>query len=509
VCGYVSAYDANTGKLDWRFYAIPGDPSKPVENPALTKALTTWNGEWWKTGGGDTVWDTFPYDPDADLLYVGNGNGGPWNREVRSPGGGDNLYLSCILVLKPDTGNLVWYYQTTPGDSWDFTATQSPILADLTIAGRQRKVIMQAPKNGFFYVVDRLTGELLSAKAFTDINWATGVDMKTGKPIETPEARYINGPVLIWAGAGGAHSWQPMAYSPDTKLAYIPGTNAAFAFAPDPNYKWQRKKQNFAATFTRPPDAKNPPTPNGFLVAWVPATNQERWRVPYPGRPGGVVATGGNLVLHGGADGRMIAYSADKGMKLWEVNIGGGIATPVTYMLDGKRYVSVSSGRNGGRLFALFWMARSRFQRLPRRPRDEDAAQLRALHLLALHLLALHLLALHLQVAEESAEGPRSLLKVRLADLATSSRGQGFRLFAPLRGRRFVCASLAVALVGFAAGTLHRRAMRINSARSSSVRDAGLVPDPRLTPGATRSINRDDVCSLRNTSRSPHSRIPG
>lgn len=353
VRGYVSAYDAKTGKLDWRFYTIPGDPSKPVENPALEKALKTWNGEWWKTGGGGTVWDALAYDQDADLLYVGSGNGGPWNREVRSPGGGDNLYLSCILALKPDTGNLVWYYQTTPGDSWDFTATQSLILADLTIQGRQRKVIMQAPKNGFFYVLDRITGELLSAKPFTDINWATEVDMKTGKPVETPNARYISGPMLIWAGAGGAHSWQPMAYSPITKLVYIPGTNAAFPFAPDPNYKWQRGKQNFAATFTRPADAQNPPSPNGFLVAWDPATNSQRWRIPYQSRPGGVVATASNLVFHASPDGHLLAYSADKGEKLWEVQIGPGIATPVTYMLDGRQYVSVLAGRNGGRLFSF------------------------------------------------------------------------------------------------------------------------------------------------------------
>jgi quinohemoprotein ethanol dehydrogenase len=355
VRGYVSAYDAKTGKLDWRFYTIPGDPSKPVENPALTKALETWHGEWWKTGGGGTVWDALAYDPEPDLLYVGTGNGGPWSREVRSPGGGDNLYLSSILALKPETGKLVWYYQTTPGDSWDFTATQNLILADMPIGGRQRKVIVQAPKNGFFYVLDRITGELLSAKPFTDINWATSVDMTTGKPVETPGARYIDAPFLIWAGAGGAHSWQPMSYSPDTRLVYIPGTNAAFPFAPDPNYKWQRGKQNFAATFNAPPDAPQPPKPSGFLVAWDPATNSERWRVKYPARPGGTAVTAGNLVFESSPDGHFLAYSAGKGDKLWDVQVGGGMATPVTYLLDGKQYVAVLAGRNGGRLlvFAL------------------------------------------------------------------------------------------------------------------------------------------------------------
>jgi len=357
VRGYVSAYDARTGKMAWRFYTVPGDPSKPVENPALTKTLDTWKGgDCWKVGCGGTVWDALAYDPDADLLYVGTGNGAPWNREVRSPGGGDNLYLSSILALKPDSGTLVWYYQTTPGESWDFTATQSLILADLPINGRTRKVIMQAPKNGFFYVLDRLKGELLSARPFTDINWATGVDMKTGRPIETDNARYVKGPELVWVAGGGAHSWQPMAYSPQTRLAYIPGANSAFAFAQDPNYKYQRGRQNFGAAFTRPQNAQNPPGPPGFLVAWDPATNKERWRIPNTGRPGGVLATGGNLVFNGSADGKLVAYSADKGEKLWELPLnGGGVSTPMSYQLDGKQYVSVLAGRGtgSGRLYTL------------------------------------------------------------------------------------------------------------------------------------------------------------
>ncbi len=368
VRGYVSAYDAKTGKLAWRFYVVPGDPSKPFENPELAAAAKTWHGEWWKMGGGGTPWDAFAYDPVADLLYVGTGNGGPWNREVRSPGGGDNLYLSSILALKPETGRMVWYYQTTPGDQWDFTATQNMILMDIAIDGRQRKVIVQAPKNGFFYVLDRITGELISAKPFTDINWATGVDMKTGRPIETPNARYTNGPVLIWAGAGGAHSWQPMSYSPDTKLVYIPGTNAAFPFGPDPNFKFTRGRQNFAATFVSPPNAAPPPTPSGFLVAWDPATNTERWRVKYPSRPGGTLVTGGNLVFDSSPDGHLLAYSADKGEKLWDVALGPGIATPVTWLIDSKQYVAVLVGRNGGRLFTFALDAKEPIPALPSPP---------------------------------------------------------------------------------------------------------------------------------------------
>jgi len=357
--GYVSAYDARSGKLAWRFYTVPGDPAKGPDGAASDRALEKVRDSWKKAtcrevGCGGTVWDALAYDPAADLLYVGVGNGSPWNREVRDPGGGDNLFVSSIIALRPETGELVWHYQTTPGESWDFTATQSLILADLPINGRTRKVIMQAPKNGFFYVLDRITGELLSGQAFTDLNWATGIDMKTGRPIETENARYVKAPELVWVAGGGAHSWQPMAYSPRTKLAYIPGANSAFSFAQDPNYRYQRGRQNFGAAFTRPQNAQNPPGPPGYLVAWDVAANKERWRIPYQGRPGGVLATGGNLVFNGAPDGKLLAYSADQGQKLWDVAIpGGGISTPVSYLLDGKQYVSVLAGRGNGRLYTF------------------------------------------------------------------------------------------------------------------------------------------------------------
>lgn len=356
VRGYFTAYDAETGKQEWRFYTVPGDPGKPFEHPELAAAAKTWTGKWWEHGGGGTVWDAMAYDPDADLLYVGTGNGAPWNREVRSPGGGDNLYLASILAINPDTGRMKWYYQTTPGDTWDFNSTQSLILADLPIAGRTRKVIMQAPKNGFFFVLDRVTGEFISAEMYTPVNWATGFD-KQGRPIETPNARYKTEPIHLWAGAGGAHSWPPMAFSPLTNLAYLPGQNRPFNFAQDPNFKWKDGKQNFGAAFPKVPGAAEAPGPPSFLVAWDPINQKERWRVPYAGGGfnGGAMVTAGNLVFHGATgNGIFYAYNATTGEKLWEVQLSPGMATPITYGQGGTQYISILGGRNDqGRLYTF------------------------------------------------------------------------------------------------------------------------------------------------------------
>ena len=354
VRGYVSAYDAETGRLAWRFYTVPGDPSQPFENPAMERAAKTWNGEWWKYGGGGTVWDGMAYDPDAGLLYVGTGNGSPWNRDVRSPGGGDNLYLSSILALLPDTGELVWHYQTTPGDSWDYTAVQPLMLADLSIDGRARKVIMQAPKNGFFYVLDRITGELISADAYSRVTWATGVDKQTGRPMESPVARYQKGVVLLTPGPEGAHNWQPMSFNPSTGLVYIPTQDGSFPYSRDAQFKYAKGKWNLSVSFApdgtpRPPAGSAPPGPAGALVAWDPVAKKARWKVPYTaGANGGTLSTAGNLVFQGTADGRLAAYNADKGEKLWDVALGVGVmAAPSTYELDGKQYVTVLAGWGG------------------------------------------------------------------------------------------------------------------------------------------------------------------
>ena len=350
VRGYVSAYDVDTGELAWRFYTVPGDPAKGFESPAMERAAKTWSGEWWTLGGGGTVWDSFAYDPELDLVYVGVGNGSPWNQRLRSPGGGDNLFLSSILALRPESGELVWHYQTTPGETWDYTATQHMILADLTIAGAVRKVLMQAPKNGFFYVLDRATGELISAAPYTDVTWATGIDMKTGRPIETPNARYLT-PGMVKPGPLGGHNWQPMSFNPKTGLVYIPAQDNAFAYADDAKFTPRPDGWNtgvdFAAARTAPGLKPTPPT--GFLLAWDPVAQKERWRASYEYMwNGGTLTTAGNLVFQGTADGRFIAYRADNGTKVWEMAVGSPIkAPPITYELDGTQYLAVMAAWGG------------------------------------------------------------------------------------------------------------------------------------------------------------------
>jgi quinohemoprotein ethanol dehydrogenase len=355
VRGFVSAYDAATGKMAWRFYTVPGDPSKPFENPELAEAAKTWTGEWWKMGGGGTPWDAIAYDAEADLMYVGSGNGGPWDRNLRSPGGGDNLYLSCILAIHPDTGRLAWYYQTTPGDSWDYTATQQITLADIRIGGTVRKVLMQAPKNGFFYVLDRITGKLISAEPYGNITWAKGVDMKTGRPIENDGVRYPKGTAMaVSPGPGGVHNWDPMAWDQTTGLMYVPGQNSTSAYSERPDFEYRKGQWNSGVGLGRgnqpPPPAIGPALVQGqpgFLTAWDPVAQKERWRINYTTLyNGGVVATAGNLVFQGTADGKLVAYSADKGEKLWEMSLGvRNMASPIVYELDGKQYIAIMGGR--------------------------------------------------------------------------------------------------------------------------------------------------------------------
>jgi quinohemoprotein ethanol dehydrogenase len=357
VRGYVTAYDANDGKELWRFYTVPDAPGKN-EAAHLKTAEATWKGEYWSQGGGGTVWDAMAYDPELDLLYIGVGNGSPWNQAYRSPGGGDNLYISSIVAIRPKTGEYVWHYQTTPGETWDYTASQHIMLADLTIDGKPRKVLMQAPKNGFFYVLDRADGKLISANNYTFVNWATGIDMKTGRPIENPEARIdkTGKPFVAVPGAGGAHSWQPMAYNPKDKLVYIPVIEGGFPYVPATNWKKADIGYNTGMDFgaaAMPADPKMRAMAlagtKGALIAWDPIAQKERWRIAFKGPwNGGVLATGGNVVFQGNGSKEFAAYDASSGKRLWGFGAQTGImAAPVTYTIKGEQYVAVLAGWGG------------------------------------------------------------------------------------------------------------------------------------------------------------------
>ena len=344
--GYISAYDTETGKLAWRFYTVPGDPSKPFENKAMAMAAKTWSGEWWKLGGGGTVWDAISYDPDLNLVYFGVGNGIEWARSYRSANKGDNLFLSSIVALNADTGAYVWHYQATPGEEWDFDAVQQLILADLKIDGKPRKVLMQANKNGFFYILDRKTGKLISAQTFIPINWASGVDPKNGRPIENPGIHYseTGKSVRMMPGPLGAHSWQPMAFNPNTGLVYIPAQEIGQEFTPVKDFKPSPEGWNIGVAATSTPGVQ------GRLLAWDPVHQKEAWRVEYLGPwNGGVLTTAGNLVAQGDAAGNFNVYRADSGAKLWSMSAQSAVmAGPMTYEVNGEQYVAVMSGWGGG-----------------------------------------------------------------------------------------------------------------------------------------------------------------
>lgn len=356
VRGYVSAFDAESGKLTWRTYTVPGDPDKPFESEAIEEAAKTWNnaGEWLKRGAGGTAWDAITYDPELNLIYFGTGNGISWDRDNRSPGGGDNLYLTSILAVFADTGKVKWHYQLVPGDTWDFDACQQLVLADLKIDGKVRKVLMQAPKEGFFYVIDRQTGKLISAKQYADtVTWAKAIDMKTGRPIENPGQRYAKGVAAVMPSAFGAHNWHPMSFSPKTGLVYIPAQQTGGAYTKEDDFKYQPGAWNLAIDLNQFRALNRQNAGAGHLLAWDPVKQRPAWRVQHNFLwNGGTLATAGNLVFQGTSDMRFAAYSADKGKKLWETPVESGIiAGPMTYMLDGVQYVTVSAGWGGA--FAL------------------------------------------------------------------------------------------------------------------------------------------------------------
>jgi len=366
VRGYVTAYDAETGDQIWRFYTVPGDPSLPFEHPEMEMAAKTWKGgEWWEIGGGGTVWNSIVYDPDFNQVYLGVGNGSPWTRAIRSPGGGDNLFLSSIVALDADTGSMNWYYQTTPGDNWDYTAVQDMALAEMEVDGKMRKVLLQAPKNGFFYVIDRSDGELLRAHPFATVTWATHVDMETGRPVENPEMDYLEKEKWVLPGPLGAHNWQAMSVDVEAGLVYLPAQDNPLIYGMAE--EWKK-----TGLYKRNPGAMNlgiafgtlvqifvnnistQPTPKGYLKAFDPLTGEERWVVEIPHYwNGGVLGTAGGLVFQGDALGILSAYDKETGEALWQFNTYTSmLAPPITFQIDGVQYVSILTGTGGGDLFS-------------------------------------------------------------------------------------------------------------------------------------------------------------
>ena len=349
VRGYVSAYDAETGELAWRTYTVPGNPADGHENEWIAEAAETWSGDWWQAGGGGTAWDAIVYDPELDLVYIGVGNGSPWYSRLRSPDGGDNLYLSSILAVRASDGEYVWHFQTTPGDNWDYTATQPLMLAELQIGGRERRVIMQAPKNGFFYVIDRETGEFLSGEAFANVTWATGLTPE-GRPIEEPAARALEGGAHVAPGPSGSHNWHPMSFNPETGLVYFPVTENSLLHAVDDDWEYDARRLNIGADFLYDGSTTGDEMPvTGRLVAWDPVAQREAWRVEHP-QPmsGGTLSTAAGLVFQGRADGFFRAYRATDGEVLWEFQQETGIAAaPVSYSVGETQYIAVLAGWGG------------------------------------------------------------------------------------------------------------------------------------------------------------------
>ena len=357
VRGYVTAYDAATGEQAWRFFTVPGDPSLGFESDAMAVAAQTWSGgAWWEIGGGGTVWNAIVYDPDFDAVYLGVGNGSPWTRAIRSPGGGDNLYLASIVAVDAATGEYRWHYQTVPGDNWDYTAVQDMALADLAVDGVERKVLMQAPKNGFFYVIDRSDGTLLRAHPYATVTWATHVDMETGRPVENPDTAYADAPQWILPGPGGGHNWQAMSWDAGRGLMYLGTHDLPFLYAMPEEYRetgvYKRRPGawNTALEFGRLNQmieaTENPPEGKGYLIAFDPLTGGTRWRVEQPlGWNGGVLGTAGGLVFQGDAQGQVAAYDADNGELLWRHQTHTSIlAPPITYAIDGEQHVAILTG---------------------------------------------------------------------------------------------------------------------------------------------------------------------
>ena len=364
--GYVTAYDTETGKQKWRTWMVPGNPADGFESEALRMAASTWRGDWWIHGGGGTVWNSMTYDPEFNLVYLGTGNGTPWNQEIRSPGGGDNLFLCSVLAVDADTGEYVWHYQTTPGENWDYNSAMDIVLADVEWEGEPRKVILHAPKNGFFYVIDRASGALLGAEKFGKVTWAERVDLETGRPIETPEARIPDDINSVYPSFFGAHNWHAMSYNPDTGMAYIPYLEMAGEYDKRgiDRERWRAEDFTLNTGFQPYRGDVAVEDASGALVGWDVRSQQIAWKVPLPGYwNGGTVTTAGNLVFQGSAGGKFHAYRADTGLPLWSFDAGVGIsAAPVSYQVGDRQYVAVLAGWAGGSYFGSTAMAHHGWQ---------------------------------------------------------------------------------------------------------------------------------------------------
>lgn len=366
--GYVTAYEAATGRPVWRFYVVPGPPEENRGDPAMERAAATWSGEFWKTGTGGAVWDSMTFDADLGRIYLGTGNAGPYDSSLRSPGGGDNLYTASIVALDARTGRYLWHYQVNPRDSWDYDSTQRITLADLLIRGSRHKVLMQAPKNGFFYVLDRRNGKLISAQKIGKVTWADRIDLKTGRPVEARNIRYEDGDVIIWPAPLGAHSWQDTSYSPATGLVYIPYMQLGVHFSKGAAPARGAVAVGGLSIQDYEADSQDG---KGALIAWDPVRQQAAWRAPLDTLwNGGTLATAGNLVFQGAADGSFSAYEARRGQRLWRYDAGLGIiAAPISYRAQGRQYVSVLVGYGGsaaiwGNLMDVGWKYRAQPRRL-------------------------------------------------------------------------------------------------------------------------------------------------
>ncbi len=354
--GFLTAYDADTGAFAWRFWVVPGNPADGFEDETMEMAAKTWTGEWWKVGGGGNTWHGITYDPEFNQVLIGTGNGSPWNRKIRSPGGGDNLFLCSIVALDADTGKYKWHYQTVPGETWDYNSSMDIVLADLEIGGAKRKVLMHAPKNGFFYVIDRSDGTLLSAEKIAKVTWASHVDLKTGRPVEIPGSRYEDGEAEVWPSPFGAHSWHAMSYNPRTGLVYIPMIEMAGVFK-DTGIDLKRwtspdRRVDPGVAFA---DADTPADAStASLLAWDPVGKRKAWEIALPPNWNpGTMTTAGDLVFEGRADGVFLAYDAYTGAELWSANLGVGLsAPPITYTVDGVQHVSILAGWGGAGLLA-------------------------------------------------------------------------------------------------------------------------------------------------------------